>query len=135
MLVKDIMTHNVVSGAKGRTIDVKNHISDLPILLDKNGKLVGIVTEADVFEFIVGPERPAEKCKAEVIMTPDPYTVKEEDSLDHLVEEIQRRRIKRLPVIRRTNGRYCQWHQPDCSGSLADPLHRASADPMARSVI
>ena len=105
MLVKDIMTHDVISVDPDASVlnaarlMLKNHISDLPVV-DKNGKPVGILTEADFLEFIVGPERVAEKCKVEEIMTPDPYTVKEEDSLEHLVEEMQRRCINRLPVVR-----------------------------------
>jgi CBS domain-containing protein len=105
MLVKDIMTHKVISidadasVLKAARLMLQNHISGLPAL-DKDGKLVGIVTEADFLEFIVKPRRRADECKVEEIMTPDPYTVREEDTLEHLVEVMQRRCIKRLPVVR-----------------------------------
>lgn len=105
MLVKDIMTNNVISidtdasVLKAARLMVKNHISGLPVV-DKGGKLVGIVSEADFLEFIVEPGRFADECRVEEIMTPNPHTVGEEDSLDHLVEMMQRHRIKRLPVVR-----------------------------------
>jgi CBS domain-containing protein len=105
MLVKDIMTHNVISiGAdssvsKAARLMLQNHISGLPVV-NKDGKLVGIVTEADFLEFIVEPEQLNHECKVEQIMTPNPYTVEAEDSLEHLVEVMQRRRIKHLPVVR-----------------------------------
>lgn len=105
MLVKDIMTRDVItidtdaSVLKAARLMVQKHISGLPVV-DKHGKLVGILNEADFLEFIGEPGRLADACKVEEIMTPNPYTVGEEDSLDHLVEVMQRRRIKRLPVVR-----------------------------------
>lgn len=126
MQVKDIMTPKVISidvGAsvlKAAQVMLQNHVSGLPVV-DKDGKLVGIVTEGDFLrrseigtqqrrprwlEFIIGPGRLADDYvhasgrKVEEVMTPDPYTVTEEDSLESLVEVMQRRRIKRLPVMR-----------------------------------
>jgi CBS domain-containing protein len=105
MLVKDIMTHNVISidadtsVLKAARLMLQNHISGLPVV-NKDGELVGIVTEADFLEFIVEPEQLDHECKVEEIMTPNPYTVEAEDSLEHLVEVMQRHRIKRLPVVR-----------------------------------
>jgi len=104
MLVKDIMTHNVISidadtsVLKAARLMLQNHISGLPVV-NRDGKLIGIVTEADFLDFIVEPERPDHECKVEEIMTPNPYTVEAEDSLEHLVEVMQRRRIKHLPVV------------------------------------
>jgi CBS domain-containing protein len=126
MQVKDIMTPNVIwidAGASvldAARLMLQNRISGLPVA-DKDGNLVGIVTEGDFLrrselgtqqrrpkwlEFIVGPGRLADEYvhasgrKVEEIMTPDPYTVTEDDTLEHLVEVMQRRHIKRLPVVR-----------------------------------
>jgi CBS domain-containing protein len=126
MEVKDVMTPKVITIAAGDSVlkaarlMLQNHISGLPVV-DRNGKLVGIVTEGDFLrrseigtqrrrprwlEFIVGPGWLADEYarasgrKVEEVMTPDPYTVTEDDSLEHLVEVMQRRRIKRLPVMR-----------------------------------
>jgi len=99
------MTHNVISidadtsVLKAARLMLENHISGLPVV-KKDGKLVGIVTEADFLEFIVEPGRLDQECKVEEIMTRNPYTIEAEDSLDHLVEVMERRRIKRLPVVR-----------------------------------
>ncbi len=126
MQVKDVMTPKVISieasasVLKAARLMLQNHISGLPVV-DKDDKLVGIVTEGDFLrrselgtqrgrpkwlEFIIGPGRLADEYvhasgrKVEEIMTPDPYTVTEEDTLEHLVEVMQSRRIKRLPVVR-----------------------------------
>ena len=126
MQVKDVMTRNVISvGAdepvvKAARIMLQNRISGLPVV-DAKGDLVGIVTEGDFLrrreigterrrpkwlDFVLGPGRLAQEYvrtsgrKVAEIMTPDPLTIGEDDALDDVVEMMERRRIKRLPVIR-----------------------------------
>ena len=126
MQVKDVMTRNVISVQnddqvlKAARLMLQNRISGLPVL-DKDGELVGIVTEGDFLrrselgtqrrrskwlEFIVGPGKLAEEYvhaagrKVEEIMTPDPCVVGEDDTLEKVVELMERRRVKRLPVVR-----------------------------------
>jgi len=126
MQVKDVMTRNVISiGAdepvvKAARLMLQNRISGLPVV-DKDGELLGIVTEGDFLrrgelgterrrpkwlEFIVGPGKLAQEYvhtagrKVEEIMTPDPETAAETDSLERVVEVMERRHIKRLPVMR-----------------------------------
>ncbi len=126
MQVKDVMTPNVISIQSDESIVkavrlmLQNRISGLPVL-DKDGELVGIVTEGDFLrrgelgtqrrrprwlEFIIGPGRLAEEYvhtagrKVEEVMTPAPVTVGENDSLHAVVDLMERRRIKRLPVMR-----------------------------------
>ena len=126
MRVKDVMTPDVISVGcdesvvKAARLMLQNRISGLPVV-DKEGELVGIVTEGDFLrrgelgtqkrrpkwlEFILGPGRLArefvqtEGTKVEEIMTPDPYTVAEDDPLENVVEVMERRHVKRLPVMR-----------------------------------
>jgi len=126
MQVKDIMTINVISiGAdeavvKAAGLMLQNRISGLPVI-DKEGELVGMVTEGDFLrrgelgtqrrrpkwlEFIVGPGKLAEEYvrtsgrKVEDVMTPDPWTVRDDDSLETVVEMMERHHVKRLPVTR-----------------------------------
>lgn len=126
MQVKDVMTRNVISVQadepvlKAVQLMLQNRISGLPVV-DKEGELVGIVSEGDFLrrselgtqrhrprwlEFIVGPGRLAEEYvhasgrKIDEIMTPDPCTIAEDDVLETVVGLMERRRIKRLPVVR-----------------------------------
>jgi CBS domain-containing protein len=116
----------VISIAAGETIlraarlMLQNRVSGLPVV-DAQGELVGMVTEGDFLrrseigtarrrpkwlEFLVGPGRLAEDYvhtagrKVEDVMTSDPCTVCEDDTLQTVVELMERRRIKRLPVLR-----------------------------------
>jgi CBS domain-containing protein len=124
--VRDVMTLNVISvGAddsivKAARLMLQNRISGLPVI-DKEGELVGMVTEGDFLrrgelgtqrrrpkwlEFIVGPGKLAQDYvhasgrKVEDVMTPAPRTIRDDDSLEAVVEMMERHHIKRLPVTR-----------------------------------
>ena len=126
MKVKDVMTRQVISIEPGMSVRqaaqlmLQRRISGLPVI-DKAGRLVGIVTEADFLrraetgtqrrrarwlEFLMGPGPLADEYvhthgrKVEEVMTPDPETVAEDGELDEVVQLMEKRRIKRLPVVR-----------------------------------
>jgi CBS domain-containing protein len=126
MKVKDVMTTKVICiGAdepvlKAARLMLQNRISGLPVL-DKEGELLGIVTEGDFLrrgelgtqrqrpkwlEFVLGPGKLAAEYvhtsgrKVEEIMTPDPRTIREDDSLETVVETMERHHVKRLRVTR-----------------------------------
>jgi CBS domain-containing protein len=105
---------------KAARLMLQNRISGLPVI-DKDGELVGIVTEGDFLrrselgtqrqrpkwlEFILGPGWLAEEYthsagrKVEEIMTVDPQTIGENETLEAVVETMERRHVKRLPVTR-----------------------------------
>ena len=126
MKVRDVMTSPVISiepespVLEAVHIMLQRHISGLPVV-DKEGHLVGIMTEGDLLrrvetgtqhrrprwlEYLVGPGRLADEYtrshgrKVNEIMTADPLTVTEDTPLDEVVRRMEKRRIKRLPVVR-----------------------------------
>lgn len=126
MKVRDIMTSPVISVAPDSAvleavrIMLLRHISGLPVI-KKDGSLVGIVTEGDFLrrtetgtqrrrprwlEYLVGPGRLADEYtrshgrKVHEIMTAGALTVTEDTPLDEVVRLMEKRRIKRLPVVR-----------------------------------
>ena len=126
MKAGDIMSPRVVSIAPDANVPeairlmLQKHISGLPVI-DKSGALVGVVTEGDFLrrtetgterkrprwlEFLMGPRRMADEYvhtharKVDDVMTREPITVTEDASLDEVVRIMERKRIKRLPVMR-----------------------------------
>ena len=126
MRVKDVMTPKVSSVGADETVVnaarlmLRHQISGLPVI-DKEGELVGIVTEGDFLrrgelgtqrrrpkwlEFVLGPGKLAQEYvqasskKVEDVMTPDPSTIGEDESLETVVDMMERHRIKRIPVTR-----------------------------------
>lgn len=126
MKAKDVMTSTVISVQPNATIlqaarqMLQHHISGLPVI-DDDGELVGILSEGDFLrrqetgterrrsrwlEFLMGPGQLAVEysrshgSKAAEVMTTDVHTVTEDTRLEDIVDLMERRRIKRVPVMR-----------------------------------
>lgn len=125
MKAEDVMTRGVITIAPDATVlqaarlMLQHHISGLPVV-DKDGKLVGVLSEGDFLrrhetrtehkrsrwlEFIMGPGRIAAEyshshgSKVSEVMTPDVLTVSDDTALEDIVELMERKRIKRVPVL------------------------------------
>jgi CBS domain-containing protein len=97
MLAKDIMTRNVITVTPLTTVKnlakilIENHISGVPVL-DRKGKLMGIVSEADLI---------AKRGRlAKSIMSHDVTSVTEEAPVEEIAQLLTTHRIKRVPVTR-----------------------------------
>jgi CBS domain-containing protein len=126
MRAHQIMTKPVVTVEPDTTIleaanmMLTRHISGLPVV-DATGKLVGIVSEGDFIrrreigtgrrhgrwlKFLLGRSESAWDFVHEngrriaEVMTPSPITVTEDTTLAEIADLMERRQIKRLPVLR-----------------------------------
>ena len=126
MKAKDVMTSTVISVQPNATIlqaarqMLQHHISGLPVIT-QSGEIVGILSEGDFLrrreiaterrhsrwlEFLMGPGRLAVEyahshgSKVAEVMTTEVHTVTEDTTLEDIVELMERRRIKRVPVMR-----------------------------------
>lgn len=126
MKAKDVMTRTIISVDPNASVleaarlMLQHHISGLPVI-NEAGQLVGILSEGDFLrrqetdtqrqrprwlEFLMGPGRIAEDythshgAKVSEVMTAEVHTVGEGASLEEVVELMERRRIKRVPVVR-----------------------------------
>ncbi len=125
MKAADLMTRRVVTTRPGATVAeaihlmLQNRISGLPVV--DGDQLVGIVTEGDFMrrgetgterhrphwlEFLLGPTRLADEYvrshgrKVADVMTRDVATVSEDTPAAAMVELMEKRRVRRLPVLR-----------------------------------
>jgi len=126
MKAKDIMTSAVISIEPETTVleaarrMLQNHISGLPVV-DEAGALVGIVSEGDflrraetgtaprysgLLEFLLGPGKAAGEYihshgrKVREVMSNHVHVVEEDTNLEDVVELMERKHIKRVPVVR-----------------------------------
>jgi CBS domain-containing protein len=125
MNAADVMTHPVYTVAPDTSIVdaarlmLAHHVSGLPVV-DADGKLVGILTEGDLLrraetgteqrrprwlEIVVGPGFLAQEYvdaharRVEQVMTENVASVTPQTRLSDLVHLMEKRRIKRLPVV------------------------------------
>jgi len=126
MKASDVMAPDVIAADPDATVlqaaryMLQHHISGLPVI-DKTGKLVGIISEGDFLrrretrtehmrsrwlEFLMGPGKMAAEyahthgSKVSEVMTRDVYTISDDASIEDIVRLMERRRIKRVPVMR-----------------------------------
>src|SRR3974390_111508 len=124
MKAEDVMTRDVISIDPNATVlqaarlMLQHHISGLPVI-DGNSNLVGVLSEGDFLrrretkterrrsrwlEFLIGPGPMAEEYshshgnKVAEGMTTDVQTVEQDTALEDIVELMERKRIKRVPV-------------------------------------
>ncbi len=97
MIAKHIMTKDVITVSPAITIKnlakilIKNQISGAPVM-DKNGKILGVVSEADIV---------AKKGKqVKAIMSKKVFTVTEETPVEEIAHLMTTHKVKRLPVMR-----------------------------------
>ena len=122
--VKDVMTTRVVSVKRGTSFKEmaialrENRVSAFPVI-DDDGKVIGVVSEADMLARKVlstgmlhrGEQDKAEDLTAGDLMTHPAITVSPEDSVEVAARLMYTLQIKRLPVI-------------DSSGRLAGIISR-----------
>lgn len=125
MKANDIMTPFVISVTPDATVTdaaqimLETGVSGLPVI-DSAGKLVGMLTEGDLLrraeteteharprwlEYILGPGKAAQEFvrahgrKVGEVMTNEPISVTREMELEDVVKLMERRRLKRVPVV------------------------------------
>lgn len=74
------------------------HIGSVPIV-EEDGGLVGIVTEYDLLQVMI-EGRDLRKILATEIMSPNPVTVTEDQTLVQVADLFQDRYLTRVPVVR-----------------------------------
>lgn len=124
MQAADVMTTNVITVTPESEVSeiasllLEHGISAVPVV-DADDRVLGIVSEGDLMARIE-PEEDERRSwwlklfsggdaveyvkthgrKAGQIMTPNPLTVGENESLHHIASLLEKRRIKRVPVVR-----------------------------------
>ncbi len=102
MLVKDVMNKNVVVAKSDVTIREaskvmsKYRIGSLVVLKDE--KIAGIITEGDIMESVAG-DRDPDTTTIEDIMTDKVHTVTPDQTVESAVDIMVKNKIKKLPVV------------------------------------
>jgi CBS domain-containing protein len=103
MLVKDVMSSPVVTLAEDAT---SNKVANLMeenelgcVILTKNGKPVGIITERDLVIRVLAKNLAPDTVKAKEIMTAPLLTIQPEATISEAARRMSRLNIRRLGVV------------------------------------
>ncbi len=110
MQAKDVMSDGVMSVTSDATVFdaamllVNTHVSAMPVV-DKDGVMLGIVSEADLIARAIGGQAkgtsdPSRSQRVVDVMTKDVIAVDETASLEEIAALMARHKIKRVPVLR-----------------------------------
>ncbi len=88
--------------SKTELLMLRKNINGLPVVDDKK-KVIGIITQRDIrlARFAISLESPNTIVKD--LMTPEPYIVKENDTIKKALEIMFENNIERLPVVNENN--------------------------------
>jgi len=115
MRAKDVMTSPAITVTPGThckdaaALLVRHRISALPVV-DASGRLVGLVSEADLLPLEASPDPRSQATPlpartiplpqtVEEVMTPEVYTVDEDTDLGIAAQRMLEANVKRLPVL------------------------------------
>lgn len=105
MIVKDCMTKKVELGTPDMTLReaaLKMRDGDFGMLpIQKNDRLVGMITDRDIAVRCVAEGGDAKKLKVGEVMTEKVLYCFEDQSLDEVAKNLGENKIRRLPVINR----------------------------------
>ncbi|KIT15659.1 CBS domain-containing protein [Jannaschia aquimarina] len=97
------------------------------IVVDPEDKVIGVVTERDVMNKLVGRGLDAKETKLEEIMTRDPRVATEDDQMLDWLRMMSNERFRRLPVVDSegrikavfTQGDFVSYTWPDLLGQMS----------------
>lgn len=69
------------------------------LIVEKDGKLCGIVTDRDVALRVAGAQRDARTTLAKDIMSPDPIRISIDKHLHHLAALMHAYHVRRVPIV------------------------------------
>jgi len=105
MLVREIMTKNPICCTPGERLDkvavmmLEYDCGEIPIC--ENGKLVGVITDRDIACRAVAHDKPLNTPVRDV-MTRKPFTITADVHVDHALELMEEKQLRRLPVVNAT---------------------------------
>jgi CBS domain-containing protein len=79
------------------TVMNQHHIGS--VVVSEGGAWVGIFTERDVLTRIVAPRRDPDATRVRDVMTPELFTLSEEQALTEAMEAMTQRRCRHVPII------------------------------------
>jgi CBS domain-containing protein len=103
MLVKDVMNRDVKTIGPGETVlEAAKRMNEFRVgclVVVRETRLVGIVTERDILEEVVAEDRRASQVKVSQAMTRNPVMIDEGKDILEALDAMNKSRIKKLPVV------------------------------------
>lgn len=106
LMVKDLMSINPIytlpeTSIRDAAITMAKADVNSIIITDSNKKVLGIITDEDIVRKVVINKLDPEKIKCKEIMTPNPFTIEPEESVEEVIKIMKELNIRQVPVTRK----------------------------------
>jgi CBS domain-containing protein len=110
MKASDLMSVDIIAATENvsaievATRIVLGAINGMPVISKDDGKLLGVVTTIDILRTIRS-RGDLTTIIAKEIMSPDPFSVKEDTDVNEIIDIMDKNGIMMLPVVEKNDGR------------------------------
>jgi CBS domain-containing protein len=101
---RDIMTRDPVCVGPDDSVQTaaqlmkSNHVGPIPVV-DREGKLVGIVTDRDLAIKVVAEGRSPGETKIADVMSRDPFICSPDADIELVIQTMEEHQVRRVPIV------------------------------------
>ena len=93
----------------------------VPVVEDRTNKLIGVITDRDIVMDVVAAGRDPRGTAVSEVMTGEPYSCQEQDSVETVMQQMAARQVRRVPIVDSQGAIIGIVSQADIATRLANP--------------
>ena len=110
--------HTVVEVAE---IMLRDDVGLVPVVEEPSHKLIGVLTDRDIVLNVVAAGRDPRGTAVSEVMTSDPASCQEQDSIETVMQQMASRQVRRIPIVDKDGAIVGIVSQADIATRLSNP--------------
>jgi CBS domain-containing protein len=110
--------HTVVEVAE---IMLREDVGLVPVVEEPSHKLIGVLTDRDIVLNVVAAGRDPRGTAVSEVMTSDPASCQEQDSIETVMQQMASRQVRRIPIVDKDGAIIGIVSQADIATRLSNP--------------
>jgi CBS domain-containing protein len=110
--------HTVVEVAE---IMQREDVGLVPVVEEPSHKLIGVLTDRDIVLNVVAAGRDPRGTAVSEVMTSDPASCQEQDSIETVMQQMASRQVRRIPIVDKDGAIIGIVSQADIATRLSNP--------------
>ena len=110
--------HTVVEVAE---IMLREDVGLVPVVDEPSHKLIGVLTDRDIVLNVVAAGRDPRGTAVSEVMTSDPASCQEQDSIETVMQQMASRQVRRIPIVDKDGAIIGIVSQADIATRLSNP--------------
>ena len=93
----------------------------VPVVEDATNKLIGVITDRDIVMNVVAAGRDPRGTAVSEVMTSEPYSCQEQDSIETVMQQMAAQQVRRVPIVDSQGAIVGIVSQADIATRLSNP--------------